>query len=216
MWWGPGATARAAAPFAASVPCNTADVTTLTPIVIACGDPFSHPPFASSPIAAYQPGTLPIWSSKAAYAWGRDLRRQKKCAIRFWPTTAVPRGPRTLVDSTDPRRLTVKECGLRSSVMWCFEPGRRSPTAHVERLWNHCGTGSRAYKALVATRASSFILKWRATHFAIDEESYIRKLVTTAPGWLRTNTDWPASEVALQYKNLLLVEQLVPRLQIAI
>ena len=116
-------------------------------------------------------------------------------------------GPRN--HSKDPSPLKVKqvEVGGRRYVV-CLNPeqvekDRRDREAIVAALQDALSRGD---KSLVGNKGYRLYLKAPAEGFTIDEEKVRREARYDGKWVLRTNTDLPAKEVALKYKQLWMVE----------
>jgi hypothetical protein len=120
----------------------------------------------------------------------------------------VVHGPRQRAD--EPAPLKVKDvCVQGRRYVVCVhaeevESDRARREAIVASLREQLTRGD---KALVGNRGYRRYLKVEgAGHFAIDEAQLEAEARYDGTWVLRTNTDWPAAEVALRYKKLWLVE----------
>jgi hypothetical protein len=121
----------------------------------------------------------------------------------------VVQGPRRQADEPAPLKVKdVRVAGRRYVVCVNAEEvasDRARREAIVAALREQLTRGD---KALVGNQGYRRYLKVEgAGHFAIDEAKLAAEARYDGTWVLRTNTDWPAAEVALRYKKLSLVEQ---------
>jgi hypothetical protein len=194
-------------------PGNTADVTTLIPIVDRLWRRFhirqicivaDRGMISQDTIADLEQQHWP-------YILGARMRRHKEVREQVLADRKrfrVVRGPR--LKSTDPAPLKVKEvhvAGRRYVV--CVNPeevqtDRAKRAAIVAALREQLHQGD---KSLVGNKGYRRYLKVEgAGHFAIDEAKLQEEARYDGTWVLRTNSKLPTAEVALQYKKLWLVE----------
>jgi len=195
-------------------PGNTADVTTLLPVVDRLGRRFGigqacivadRGMICDDTVAALEEVERP-------YILGARLRQQKEVREQVLADRGrfrVVHGPRA--QSDDPAPLKVKEVsiGERRYVV-CVNAeqvahDRRQREAIVNALREQLRRGD---KSLVGNKGYRRYLKVEGhSHFVIDEAKLADETRYDGTWVLRTNTKLPAAEVALQYKKLWMVEQ---------
>jgi transposase len=112
---------------------------------------------------------------------------------------------------TDPSPLRVKEVFVEDRrYIVCINDeqvrkDRHDREAIIAALRDQLKHGD---KSLVGNKGYRRYLKVTGTHFDIDEDAIRRDEVYDGKWVLRTNTSLPSSEVALQYKQLWMVEQI--------
>jgi hypothetical protein len=195
-------------------PGNTADVTTLVPVVDRLGRRF---PIGQACIVAdrgmISDDTVALLEEvERPYILGARMRKQKEVRDRVLADRGrfrVVQGPREKSD--DPAPLKVKEVRIdgRRYVV-CInaeqvEHDRQQRETIVAALREQLRQGD---KSLVGNKGYRRYLQVEGEgHFAIDEAKIAEEARYDGTWVLRTSTDLPAAEVALQFKRLWLVEQ---------
>ena len=195
-------------------PGNTADVTTLLPVVgrlqqrFGIGDACvvaDRGMICAETVAALEAAGRP-------FILGARMRKQKEVRDEVLADRRrfrVVYGPRQ--QSADPAPLKVKEvhvAGRRYVV--CINPeqvehDRRQRDEIVNALREQLRQGD---KSLVGNKGYRRYLKVEGdSHFAIDEAKLAEEARYDGTWVLRTNTELPTADVALQYKKLWMVEQ---------
>jgi len=195
-------------------PGNTADVTTLVPVVARLGRRFGiHQACIVADRGMICAETVALLEeTEQPYILGARLRQQKEVREQVLADTGrfrVIHGSRQRSD--DPAPLKVKEVQIddRRYVV-CVnveqaEHDRRQRAEIVQSLREQLRQGD---KALVGNKGYRRYLKVEGgRHFAIDEAKIAAEARYDGTWVLRTNTTLPAAEVALQYKKLWMVEQ---------
>jgi hypothetical protein len=195
-------------------PGNTADVTTLVPVVDRLGRRFhirqacivaDRGMISDNTVALLEEAERP-------YILGARMRKQKEVRQQVLTDRGRFRtvhGPRQTND--DPAPLKVKEVrvGGRRYVV-CINPeqvahDRQQRETIVAALREQLRQGD---KSLVGNKGYRRYLKADGDrHFAIDEAKIAEEARYDGTWVLRTNTELPTAEVALQYKKLWMVEQ---------
>jgi Transposase DDE domain len=195
-------------------PGNTADVTTLIPVVDRLGRRFrirqacivaDRGMICDDTVATLEEVERP-------YILGARMRKQKEVRAQVLADRGrfrVVQGPRERSD--DPAPLKVKEVriGGRRYVV-CInseqvEHDREQREKIVDALREQLRQGD---KSLVGNKGYRRYLKVEGDrHFAIDEAKLAEEARYDGTWVLRTNTALPTAEVALQYKKLGMVEQ---------
>jgi hypothetical protein len=195
-------------------PGNTADVTTLIPVVDRLGRRFrirqacivaDRGMICDDTVATLEEVGRP-------YILGARMRKQKEVRAQVLADRGrfrVVQGPRERSD--DPAPLKVKEVriGGRRYVV-CInseqvEHDREQREKIVDALREQLRQGD---KSLVGNKGYRRYLKVEGDrHFAIDEAKLAEEARYDGTWVLRTNTALPTAEVALQYKKLWMVEQ---------
>jgi hypothetical protein len=195
-------------------PGNTADVTTLVPVVDRLGRRFhirqacivaDRGMISDDTVALLEEAERP-------YILGARMRKQKEVRQQVLADRGrfrVVHGPRETSD--DPAPLKVKEVrvGGRRYVV-CINPeqvkhDREQREKIVTALREQLRQGD---KSLVGNKGYRRYLKVEGDrHFAIDEAKLAEEARYDGTWVLRTNTALPTAEVALQYKKLWMVEQ---------
>jgi hypothetical protein len=195
-------------------PGNTADVTTLIPIVDRLGRRFQIQRVCivadRGMISKETMDTLE--EQGRSYILGARMRRQKEVREQVLADRGrfrVVHGPRR--QSTDPAPLRVKEVRIEDRrYVVCVnaeevEHDRAKREATVASLREQLRAGD---KSLVGNKGYRRYLKVEGEgHFAIDEAKLVEEARYDGTWVLRTNTDLPTASVALQFKKLWLVEQ---------
>ena len=195
-------------------PGNTADVTTLVPVVDRLGRRFhirqacivaDRGMISDDTVALLEEAERP-------YILGARMRKQKEVRQQVLADRGrfrVVHGPRERSD--DPAPLKVKEVrvGGRRYVV-CINPeqvehDRQQRETIVAALREQLRQGD---KSLVGNKGYRRYLKVKGDrHFTIDEAKIAAEARYDGTWVLRTNTELPTAEVALQYKKLWMVEQ---------
>jgi hypothetical protein len=196
-------------------PGNTTDVTTLIPVVNRLRERFrvrnicvvaDRGMFSDSTLQVFEGHDPPI-----QYIVGARMRRQKEVGEMVLenqdPWQEIYPERRT---AKEPAPLKVKEVrvGTRRYVVCCNEEERRKDAhdraAIVEQLGVQLKNGA---KSLVGNKGYRRYLACRpGGGFVIDETSVAGEARFDGIFVIRTNTDLPAEQVALTYKNLWVVE----------
>jgi hypothetical protein len=200
-------------------PGNTADVTTLLPVVDRLRERFgvSRVCFVADRGMISAPTIAALDNRKLEYILGVRERNSPEVSERviadpapFVPI-AVPRGSGAL---TELEAKEVKLAGKRYIVCRNLAEARRDAAqrdAILEALRGKLGQGD---KALVGNSGFRRYLKAPGgEHFAIDEERVARDAVFDGLYVLRTNTKLTALQAMLRYRDLLRVEQLMRQLK---
>jgi transposase len=196
------------------LPGNTADVTTLIPIVDRLWRRFQiRKVCIVADRGMISAATIDDLEQQGwPYILGARMRQQKEVSEqvladqgRFHKVV----GPRQ--KSTDPAPLKVKEVKVEGRrYVVCVnaeqvEQDRQKRAQIVASLREQLRRGD---KALVGNKGYRRYLKVEGdSHFAIDEAKLQAEARFDGTWVLRTNTDWPNADVALQYKKLWMVEQ---------
>jgi Transposase DDE domain len=195
-------------------PGNTADVTTLVPVVDRLGRRFhirqacivaDRGMISDDTVALLEEAERP-------YILGARMRKQKEVRQQVLADRGrfrTVQGPRQKSD--DPAPLKVKEVRIdgRRYVV-CVNPeqvehDRQQRETIVAALRGQLRQGD---KSLVGNKGYRRYLKVEGDrHFAIDEAKIAAEARYDGTWVLRTNTELPTTEVALQYKKLWMVEQ---------
>jgi Transposase DDE domain len=195
-------------------PGNTADVTTLVPVVDRLGRRFhigqacivaDRGMISDSTVALLEEAERP-------YILGARMRKQKEVRQQVLADRGrfrTVQGPRKRSD--DPAPLKVKEVriGGRRYVV-CINPeqvehDRQQRETIVAALREQLRQGD---KSLVGNKGYRRYLQVEGEgHFAIDQTKIAAEARYDGTWVLRTNTELPTAEVALQYKKLWMVEQ---------
>jgi hypothetical protein len=200
-------------------PGNTADVTTLLPVL---GRLQSRFDIRSVLIVAdrgmISAATLSELEQRkerkehVRYILGARLRKQKEVSGEV-PRRAgryrLVRGPRA--PRSDPEPLRVKEVWVEDRrYVVCFNPERaKSDAAARERILLKPREALRnGDRALVGNAGFRKYLKSRGSSFDIDEQRVRKEARLDGKYVLRTNSDLSADDVALTYKQLWMVESL--------
>jgi hypothetical protein len=195
-------------------PGNTADVTTLIPVVDRLRQRFR---IRQACIVAdrgmiCQETLEELEGTRRPYILGARMRKQKEVREQVLADKGrfrVVHGPRD--KSTDPAPLKVKEVKVHDQrYVVCVnveqvEHDRRQRAEIVTALKEQLRQGD---KSLVGNKGYRRYLKVEGdSHFAIDQAKLEEEARYDGTWVLRTNTDLSAAEVALQYKKLWMVEQ---------
>ena len=195
-------------------PGNTADVTTLIPIVDRLWRRFQIRQLCIvADRGMISQDTLNDLEQQGwPYILGARMRKQAEVRDQVLADRTrfrVVRGPR--VQSTDPAPLKVKEVRVEGRrYVVCVNPeevesDRAKREAIITALREQLRQGD---KSLVGNKGYRRYLKVEGEgHFVIDEARLEEEARYDGTWVLRTNTQLPAAEVALQYKKLWLVEQ---------
>ena len=195
-------------------PGNTADVTTLIPIVDRLGRRFQiRKVCIVADRGMISAATIDDLEQQGwPYILGARMRQQKEVSEqvladqgRFHKVI----GPRH--KSTDPAPLKVKEVmveGRRYVVCVNAEQVEQDRQKRAQIVASLREQLHRGDKALVGNKGYRRYLKVEGdSHFAIDEAKLAEEARFDGTWVLRTNTDWSNADVALQYKKLWMVEQ---------
>jgi hypothetical protein len=197
-------------------PGNTTDVTTLIPVVNRLQKRFS---IRNICIVAdrgmISKSTIEkIESNEFEWQYILGARMRKQTEVR---DEVLSRAGRYQIvhpksnDLKDPSPLKVKETWVegRRYVVCLNEDQATKDTADreaiIKSLREHLKHGD---KSLVGNKGFRKFLQTEGVHFAIDEDKIKEEARFDGKWVLRTNTDLPASEVALKYKQLWVVEDL--------
>jgi hypothetical protein len=195
-------------------PGNTADVTTLIPVVDRLGRRFG---IRQACIVADRgmicdETVTTLEEVKRPYILGARMRQQKEVREQVLADRGrfrVVHGPRDKSD--DPAPLKVKEVRIRGRrYVVCVnseqvEHDRQQREKIVDALREQLRRGD---KSLVGNKGYRRYLKVAGdSHFVIDEAKLAEEARYDGTWVLRTNTELPTPEVALQYKKLWMVEQ---------
>jgi hypothetical protein len=195
-------------------PGNTADVTTLIPIVDRLWRRFHirQVCIVADRGMICQDTVTDLEQQGWPYILGARMRRQAEVrdeVLAAGGRFRVVHGPRQRAG--DPAPLKVKEVRIdgRRYVVCVnaeeVESDRARREAIVASLREQLTQGD---KSLVGNKGYRRYLKVEGEgHFAIDEAKLDEEARYDGTWVLRTNTEWPAAEVALQYKKLWQVEQ---------
>jgi hypothetical protein len=195
-------------------PGNTTDVTTLLPVVgrlqqrFGIGDACvvaDRGMICDETVAALKAAGRP-------FILGARMRQHKEVRDQVLADRhrfRVVHGPRA--QSSDPAPLKVKEVRVQGRrYVVCVNPeqvehDRRQRAEIVSALREQLRQGD---KSLVGNKGYRRYLKVEGDrHFAIDEAKLLEEARYDGTWVLRTNTELPTAEVALQYKKLWMVEQ---------
>jgi len=195
-------------------PGNTADVTTLIPIVDRLWRRFHlRQVCIVADRGMISQGTIDDLEQQGwPYILGARMRKQKEVRQQVLND---PRRFRVVHESpqksTDPAPLKVKEVWVEERhYVVCVnaeevEHDRAARAAIVAGLREHLQQGD---KSLVGNKGYRRFLKVAGDgHFAVDEAKIAEEARYDGTWVLRTNTELPTAEVALQFKRLWLVEQ---------
>jgi transposase len=194
-------------------PGNTSDVTTLIPIVDRLGRRFRirQVCIVADRGMISQDTLTDLEQQGRPYILGARMRRTNEVRDQVLADRGrfrVVHGPRQ--QATDPAPLKVKDVWVEDRrYVVCVnaeevETDRQRRAAIVEALREQLRQGD---KALVGNQGYRRYLKVEgAGHFAIDEAKLAEEARYDGTWVLRTNTELKAAEVALQYKQLWLVE----------
>jgi len=195
-------------------PGNTADVTTLVPVVTRLGRRFGIYQaciVADRGMICNETVAL-LEETEQPYILGARMRQQKEVREQVLADQGrfrVVQGQRQ--GSDDPAPLKVKEVFVEERrYVVCVnveqaEHDRRQRAEIVQSLREQLRQGD---KALVGNKGYRRYLKVEGgRHFEIDEAKIAAEARYDGTWVLRTNTALPAAEVALQYKKLWMVEQ---------
>jgi hypothetical protein len=195
-------------------PGNTADVTTLIPIVDRLGRRFQiHRVCIVADRGMISKETMDTLEEQGrSYILGARMRRQKEVREEVLADRGrfrVVHGPRR--QSSDPAPLRVKEVCLEDRrYVVCVnveevEHDRAKREATVASLRDQLRAGD---KSLVGNKGYRKYLKVEGEgHFVVDEAKLEEEARYDGTWVLRTNTDLPTASVALQFKKLWMVEQ---------
>lgn len=195
-------------------PGNTADVTTLVPVVDRLGRRFQiHQACIVADRGMISANTVALLEEvELPYILGARMRQHKEVREQVLADRGrfrVVHGPRQTSD--DPAPLKVKEVRIdgRRYVV-CVNPeqvehDRAQRAQIVAALREQLRHGD---KSLVGNKGYRRYLKVEGgSHFAIDEAKLAEEARYDGTWVLRTNTELATAEVALQYKKLWMVEQ---------
>jgi Transposase DDE domain len=195
-------------------PGNTADVTTLVPVVDRLGRRFQiHQACIVADRGMISDDTVALLEEvERPYILGARMRKQKEVREQVLADRGrfrVVHGPRQKSD--DPAPLKVKEVRIdgRRYVV-CVNPeqvehDRAQRAQIVAALREQLRQGD---KSLVGNKGYRRYLKVEGDrHFVIDDAKLAEEARYDGTWVLRTNTELASAEVALQYKKLWMVEQ---------
>src|SRR5271156_1270607 len=197
-------------------PGNTADVTTLIPIVDRLRQRFHiHRVCIVADRGMICAETLEeLEATRQPYILGVRMRKLKEAREQVLGDKGRFRevhGPRE--NSTDPAPLRVKEVRVEDRrYVVCLNPeqveeDRTKRERIVESLREQLRRGD---KSLVGNKGYRQYLKIEGDgHFAVDEAKLEEEARYDGKWVLRTNTDLATEQVALQYKQLWMVEQMI-------
>lgn len=199
-------------------PGNTTDVKTLLPVVARMQRRFrvrelcvlaDRGMISKNTIAELETSDPPV-----RYILGARMHRQKEVSDKVlnsrgaWVVVHAER-----VKSKDPSPLKVREVFVQGRrYIICLNEEERRKDAHdraviVEHLRQQLRQGD---KSLVGNKGYRRYLKVAgASHFMIDEKRVSDEERFDGVWVLRTNTDYPVATVALQYKQLWMVEAMI-------
>jgi arginine repressor len=195
-------------------PGNTADVTTLVPIVDRLGRRFGiRQACVVADRGMISDDTVTTLEEvERPFILGARMRKQKEVREQVLADRGrfqVVHGPRK--QSRDPAPLKVKEVRISGRrYVVCVNPeqvehDRQQRAQIVNALREQLRQGD---KSLVGNKGYRRYLKVEGeSHFAIDEAKLIEEARYDGTWVLRTNTEMPTAEVAMQYKKLWMVEQ---------
>jgi transposase len=195
-------------------PGNTADVTTLLAVVDRLRQRFHirRACIVADRGMICDAAVEELEATGRPYILGARMRRQKEVREQVLADKGrfrVVHGPRQ--QSTDPAPLKVKEVqvGNRRYVVCVnveqVEHDRRQREQIVTSLREHLRQGD---KSLVGNKGYRRYLKVEGdSHFALDEAKLQEEARYDGTWVLRTNTELSATDAALQYKKLWMVEQ---------
>ena len=195
-------------------PGNTADVTTLVPIVDRLGRRFGiRQACVVADRGMISDATVTTLEEvERPFILGARMRKQKEVREQVLADRGrfqVVHGRRK--QSRDPAPLKVKEVRISGRrYVVCVNPeqvehDRQQRAQIVNALREQLRQGD---KSLVGNKGYRRYLKVEGdSHFAIDEAKLIEEARYDGTWVLRTNTEMPTAEVALQYKKLWMVEQ---------
>jgi hypothetical protein len=194
-------------------PGNTADVTTLVPVIDRLGRRFrirrtcvvaDRGMICNETVATLE-------EVEQHYILGARMRKQKEVREQVLADRGRFRevyGPRDKSD--DPAPLKIKEVridGRRYVVCINAEQVKHDREQRAKIVAGLRAQLRQGDKALVGNKGYRRYLKVEGSHFVIDEAKLAEEARYDGIWVLRTNTDLPAAEVALQYKKLWMVEQ---------
>jgi Transposase DDE domain len=197
-------------------PGNTADVTTLIPVVDRLRQRFHiHRVCIVADRGMICAETLEeLETTRQPYILGVRMRKLKEAREQVLGDKGRFRevhGPRD--KTTDPAPLRVKEVRVEDRrYVVCLNPeqveeDRTKRERIVESLREQLRRGD---KSLVGNKGYRQYLKVEGdSHFAVDEAKLEEEARFDGKWVLRTNTDLTTEEVALQYKQLWMVEQMI-------
>jgi Transposase DDE domain len=195
-------------------PGNTADVTTLVPVVDRLGRRFR---IRQACIVADRgmicdETVTTLEEVGRPYILGARMRKQKEVREQVLADRGrfrVVHGPRGKSDEPAPLKVKEVRIGPRRYVV-CVNPeqvehDRQQREKIVAALRERLHQGD---KSLVGNKGYRRYLKVEGdSHFVIDEAKLAEEARYDGTWVLRTNTELPTAEVALQYKKLWMVEQ---------
>jgi Transposase DDE domain len=195
-------------------PGNTADVTTLVPVVDRLGRRFhirqacivaDRGMICDDTVATLEEVERP-------YILGARMRKQKEVREQVLADRSrfrVVHGPRGKSDEPAPLKVKEVRIGPRRYVV-CVNPEQvKHDRDQREKIVNALREQLRqSDKSLVGNKGYRRYLKVEGdSHFVIDEAKLAEEARYDGTWVLRTNTELPTAEVALQYKKLWMVEQ---------
>ena len=197
-------------------PGNTADVTTLIPVV----DRLRKPVRCRQGLHRGRPrhdqqgddrGVGEARAEAGCTSWGPGCGRRTRSRRRSWPERAAIGLSVPSVKRATPRhRWRSRRSGSRaaatSSAATRTRPARMPPIG--KRSWRRSGRSSQAgEKSLVGNKGyRRYLCSTGPDHFQIDEAKIEEEARYDGKWVLRTNMDLDAADVALQYKGLWMVE----------
>jgi len=196
------------------LPGNTADITTLIPVIDQLKERFGiHDVCVVADRGMISQETIEQLEGRSLrYILGARLRQVKEIREEVLSRGGryhVVHGPREV--SKDPSPLKVKEVSVdgRRYVV-CHNEDQAGKDRHdreaiVAKLEEQLHQGS---KSLVGNKGFRKYLRATGEAFAVDTEKVQKEARFDGKWVLRTNTDLATADVALKYKDLLLVESL--------
>ena len=195
-------------------PGNTADVTTLVPIVDRLRHRFSIRQVCivadRGMISAKTIDELESPQRRWQYILGARMRKQQEVSGEVLARTGRYRTVHPArTKRKDPSPLQVKEVvvqGRRYVVCLNEEEARKDAYDREAIVASLCERLKQGDKSLVGNRGYRKYLKRSQGKFEVDEAKIKQEALYDGKWVLRTNTDLPATDVALKYKQLWMVE----------
>jgi len=199
------------------LPGNTADAKTLLPVIVRLKQRFGINSFCivadRGMVSKRLMETLESPSFRINYIFGSRMRRQKEVREKVLGSEGSRYKEVTIARAgkTNPLLLKVKEVTVNGKrYVVCYNPEQAKKDALdreaiVESLKERLKRGD---KALVGNKGYRKYLKVREGEaFEIDYEKLKEEAIYDGKWVLQTNTDYSAEEVAVQYKQLWMVEK---------
>ncbi len=199
------------------LPGNTADAKTLLPVIVRLKQRFGINSFCivadRGMVSKRLMETLESPSFRINYIFGSRMRRQKEVREKVLGSegSRYKEVPIARAGKTNPLLLKVKEVTVNGKrYVVCYNPEQAKKDALdreaiVESLKERLKRGD---KALVGNKGYRKYLKVREGEaFEIDYEKLKEEAIYDGKWVLQTNTDYSAEEVAVQYKQLWMVEK---------